>query len=110
MPLIACPECTNEVSDSALKCPKCGVQLRRPKRGFFGKIFKFLFITFNLIMAVWIFSFFYGVGEVTNQMHGDAEQAGAAIGATIGTGMLLFVWFVGDAILGLLVLFTRPKG
>ncbi|WP_140308924.1 zinc ribbon domain-containing protein, partial [Vibrio parahaemolyticus] len=27
MALINCPECETEVSDSALKCPKCGVQL-----------------------------------------------------------------------------------
>ncbi|MEC9377128.1 MAG: zinc-ribbon domain-containing protein, partial [Candidatus Neomarinimicrobiota bacterium] len=28
MPIINCPECSSEVSDSALKCPSCGVQLR----------------------------------------------------------------------------------
>lgn len=109
MSLIACPECTNEVSDTALKCPKCGVQLRKLKRGFFGKLFKFGFIVFNIIMVMWLFTYFGAVGDVTRQASSSAEQAGATIGATIGTGMLLFVWFVGDTILGLLVLFTRPK-
>ena len=34
---------------------------------------------------------------------------GAAIGGTIGTGMLMGVWIFGDIILGMFVLFTRPK-
>ncbi|WP_323139734.1 zinc-ribbon domain-containing protein [Acinetobacter baumannii] len=43
MPLINCPECNHSVSDKALDCPSCGARLRKPKRGFFGKIFKWLF-------------------------------------------------------------------
>ena len=39
MPLINCPECSHSVSDKALDCPSCGARLRKPKRGFFGKIF-----------------------------------------------------------------------
>ena len=109
MALITCPECTNEISDSALKCPKCGVQLRKLKRGFFGKIFKFLFIAFNILMAVWLFSYFGVVSDVTKGASSGAEQAGAAIGGALGTGMLLFLWGIGDLILGLFVLFTRPK-
>jgi len=40
MPMIKCPECSSEVSDSALKCPSCGVQLRKLKRSLFGNIVK----------------------------------------------------------------------
>jgi hypothetical protein len=39
----------------------------------------------------------------------EAEEAGQAVGAAIGTSMLLGIWVVGDIILGLFVLFTRPK-
>ncbi|MEZ2452489.1 zinc-ribbon domain-containing protein, partial [Raoultella planticola] len=28
MALVSCPECQKEVSDSALRCPSCGKQLR----------------------------------------------------------------------------------
>jgi hypothetical protein len=38
-----------------------------------------------------------------------AGQAGATIGTGIGVALLLGIWFIGDVILGLLVLFTRPK-
>jgi hypothetical protein len=109
MALINCPECQTEVSDAALKCPKCGVQLRKPKRGFFGKLFKWGFIGFNILMLIWLFSYWGSVGDLANTAGSDAEKAGAAIGGTIGTGMLFGLWVFGDIILGLFVMFTRPK-
>jgi hypothetical protein len=110
MAIINCPECKNEVSDSAPRCPKCGFQLREPKRGFFGKLFKWSFILFNILMIVWLFSYLVDVGELVDKAGNDeASQAGTAIGATIGTSMVLGFWVFGDVILGLLVLFSRPK-
>lgn len=108
MAMIACPECSNSISDTAFKCPKCGVQLRKPKRGFFGKLFKWSFIAFNILMLVWLVS---GVNAASEGMNGlnDAERAGAAIGTGLGVAMIFSVWVVGDIILGLFVLFTRPK-
>lgn len=109
MALIACKECGNEVSDKATKCPACGVQLRKPKRGFFGAIFKWLFILFNILMIIWVVAAVQGTSEVVSTAASDAEQAGAAIGATLGFGMIMSFWVMGDIILGLLVLFTKPK-
>ena len=108
MALISCPECNTEVSDTALKCTKCGVQLRQPKRSFFGNLFKWVFIAFNVLMAIW---FIFGMGAATEGMEGmsEAEQAGTAIGAGIGGALILGIWVCGDIILGLVVLFTRPK-
>lgn len=110
MALTNCRECGAQVSDSALKCPQCAFQLRKPKRGIMGKLFKWIFILFNVVMAFWLISYFLTAGEAVNTAGSDAEQAGAALGATLGTGMLLGIWVVGDIILGLLVLFTKPKG
>jgi amino acid transporter len=108
MALINCPECEAEVSDTALKCQKCGLQLRKAKRGFFGFIFKWTFILFNLLMILWLFT---GIDAVTENMDmmSEAEKTGTAIGAGIGAMMILSLWVVGDIILGLFVLFTRPK-
>lgn len=108
MALIACPECNHQVSDSAFKCSQCGHRLRKAKRGVFGKLFKWSFILFNLLMAVWLFSYWGDVGGMMNSPN-EYEAAGAAIGATLGTGMIVTTWALGDIILGLLVLFTRPK-
>jgi len=38
-----------------------------------------------------------------------AELAGAQIGTGLGVAMILSIWVIGDIILGLFVLFTRPK-
>ncbi|WP_111817767.1 hypothetical protein [Agrobacterium sp. CFBP2214] len=108
MALINCPECSESVADSAFKCPKCGVQLRKPKRGFFGKLFKWSFVLFNLLMAVWVVGGFNAATKDDNALSG-AEQAGAAIGTGLGVAMLLILWVIGAVILGLFVMFTRPK-
>jgi hypothetical protein len=108
MPLISCPECNEEVSDSALKCTKCGYQLRKAKRGVVGKIIKWSFIGFNILMIIWLIS---GMGTATEGFDTmtEAEQLGTAIGAGIGLWMIISIWVLGDIILGLFVLFTRPK-
>lgn len=108
MALVACPECSAQVSDAAFKCPGCGFQLKKPKRGFFGKLFKWSFILFNVLMAWWMIA---GMGAAAQHTGGgsSAEQAGAAIGMGIGFSLILGLWVFGDIILGLFVLFTRPK-
>ena len=108
MAMINCPECSSEVSDSAMKCPSCGVQLRKPKRGFFGKLVKYSFIVFNVLMVLWLVG---GMGAATEGMDAmsEAEKAGTAVGAGLGMAVVLSIWVFGDIILGLFVLFTRPK-
>lgn len=109
MSLVQCPECSKEVSDSALKCTHCGVQLRKPKRGFFGKLVKYTFIAFNLLMGWWFVAGMGAASETVTTAGTAAEQAGAAIGTGIGAAMIIGIWGFGDLILGLFVLFTRPK-
>lgn len=109
MALTSCPACDGEVSTSATKCPRCGHRIRKPKRGFFGKLFKWSFVLFNLLMVFWLFSY---VGDVSEQYGATADEygrAGTAIGGTIGVGILLFLWVLLDVILGMMVLFTRPR-
>jgi len=108
MALINCMECNTEVSDSALKCPKCGVQLRKPKRTFIGKLVKWSFIAFNVLMPIFIYGGISNNAALMQDMSG-ARLAGAQVGTGIGVAFLLGIWFVGDVILGLFVLFTRPK-
>ena len=108
MAMIKCPECSADVSDAALTCQSCGVQLRKPTRGFVGKLIKWSFIGFNILMACWLVA---GMGAATDVMEGlsEAEKAGGAVGAGLGAVLILSIWVIGDIILGLFVLFTRPK-
>jgi hypothetical protein len=57
---------------------------------------------------LWIFS---GAQNATEGMStiNSAEQAGAAIGTGLGVALLLSILVIGDIVLGLFVLFTRPK-
>ena len=79
-----------------------------------GKIFKYTFIAFNVLM---VFLFLKGcaissegiVNAGMDSDYPDAATAGATIGAGLAMGSLLFLWLVGDVILGLFVLFTRRK-
>jgi hypothetical protein len=79
-----------------------------------GKFFKYLFIAFNILMPIVLFA---GCAAASNEIsnagtgseYADAATAGATIGAGLAMGSLLFVWLVGDVVLGLLVLFTRRK-
>jgi hypothetical protein len=108
MPLMNCPECSTEVSDTAFKCPKCGVALRKPIRSMGGKIVKWSFILFNCFMALWMFGGMQSASEMQAGMEG-AEAVGAAIGTGLGAALISGVWFGGFVILGILVLVTRPK-
>lgn len=76
----------------------------------FGKIVKWVFILFNLLM---VFALFKGCAAASSTVaaspNGSAEQAGAAIGTALGTGMLMMFWVMGDIIIGMFVLFTRRK-
>lgn len=108
MALIECKECGKQVSSKARECPSCGAVINKPKRGFFGTLFLWLFILFNILMVAWLISYWNQIGgSLTSGT--EAEQAGTAIGGTIGTGMLMVVWALGDIILGLLALLTRAK-
>ena len=107
--LIKCPDCNTEVSDTAFTCPKCGKQLRKPKRGFFGKIFLWLFYLFNILMLVWVVGGYMSASDSISRLATEAERAGATIGTGLGISMLLGLWVVGDIITGLLALMTRPK-
>jgi hypothetical protein len=82
---------------------------KKPQRSFFGKLIKWTFIGFNLLMLFWMIA---GVGGATKQVAEattEAEKAGGAIGTGLGAMMIIFIWVAGDVILGIFVLLTRAK-
>ena len=79
-----------------------------------GKVFKYTFIAFNVLMLLlFLKGCVVSTDAITNAgVEADypgAAQAGATIGAGLAMGTLLFLWLVGDVVLGLFVLFTRRK-
>lgn len=83
-------------------------------RTLMGKIFKYVFIAFNVLMLIlFLKGCMVSAEGITNagmdSEYPEAATAGATIGAGLAMGSLLFMWLVGDVILGLFVLFTRRK-
>ncbi|HWJ39095.1 MAG TPA: hypothetical protein VNR86_10095 [Sphingomicrobium sp.] len=84
-------------------------------RTVFGKIVKWLFIGFNVLMfAIAAVSCSSNSQVISNAAssggeYHEAATAGATIGAGLVMGTILFTWVAGDVILGLFVLFTRRK-
>ena len=109
MSIINCPECGSEVSSTAIKCPKCGFRINKPKRSFIGKFFKYLFIAFNVLMLLWVFSAFNSIGQLQQLTASEAESAGIAIGTGIGMYFIFTFWAVGDIVFGAMAFFTRAK-
>jgi hypothetical protein len=112
--LTECRDCGHQVSKRATKCPSCGARLRKPQRGVFGQLFKWLFIGFNALM-VWILA--VGINSVRNAppadtqgvLTQDAANAAAAVGSGIGFSMIVVAWLVGVVILGIPTLLTRAR-
>lgn len=78
-------------------------------RGFFGHLFKWLFVGFNVMMLIWLVTGMMAASKITATYTNEAERAGAAIGTAAGAGAILFIWIVGTVILGLFVLLTKGK-
>ena len=95
MALINCPECKTEVSDTAFDCPKCAATLKKPTRTFFGKLIKLIFIAFNIFMLVWAIGIF--------------SSSGSGFGRAIAIEYMLTRWVVGDIIIGILFILTKPS-
>ena len=85
------------------------IQTETRKRSLLGKIIKWSFILFNIGMVVWLFSYWNDVGTLVNEQTHEAGKAGAALGATLGTSVIVFFWAAGALILGIFTLLTRGK-
>ena len=85
------------------------VYVEKNKRGCLGWVFLLLFLGFNVFMLVSLVSYWVSIGDIMSEDPSEAFQLGAAIGATLGTGFLLFIWGCGSVILGVIVFLTRGK-
>ena len=105
--MMNCPDCAASVSSEAMKCQGCGCVLRLRVRGFWGKLFKWTFIGWNVLMLVW----FVGgmAAAASTPVHNQAEEAGRAIGTAIGAGIIVYIWSAGAFWWGVLVLLSRPN-
>jgi hypothetical protein len=80
--------------------------MRRPK---WRKMTWFIVIV-NILFLIWLIA---GTGAAASNCEGlvgdelDICEAGTAVGATIGAGIIIFLWVLVDIILGILWLVTN---
>ena len=67
------------------------------------------FILFNVLMAIWLIGGVASSAYVINNTISNTERAGTLLGTGLGASIILTLWVIGDVILGLFVLLTRPK-
>jgi hypothetical protein len=82
---------------------------QKPQRSFFGKLIKWTFISFNILMLVWMLVGVGGASKQVAEAENEAAQVGAAIGTGLGAMMILFIWVLGAVTLGIFTLLTRAK-
>lgn len=83
--------------------------IEKPKRTLIGKICKYSFIGFNLLMLYAVVTGIDFAAEEMTNSEGAAEEIGTAVGAGIGAMMLIIIWVTGDIILGIFTFLTRAK-
>ena len=74
-----------------------------------GKIIKWCFILFNILMVFWLIAGFSSASETIDGYSTELEQSASAIGAGIGAVFLMFIWVVGVVVLTPFLLLTRGK-
>ncbi len=83
------------------------VRTERRRRGLFGKVFAGVFWLWNGLMVVWLVAAVLAMAEQAPVAGSEAQQAGYAVGATLGLGLILALWAAGAVITGLLSWATR---
>lgn len=84
-------------------------KIEKPNRSLFGKIVKYTFIGFNILMLVWFIGGMASASKGIENATTEAEQAGAAIGTGLGAMFIIFIWIAGAVILGIIAFLTRAK-
>lgn len=76
------------------------------------RVFTWVILAVNLLFLIWVISGTSSASSNCNGLTGRALsdcQAGTAVGASIGIGLIIVLWGFVDVILGVLWLVTRPK-
>ena len=84
----------------------------RLERSIFGKIAKYAFISFNIIMIIaltYLFSSMDNIDVFSEQTYKTEKELAKFMMIGTFAYLLFFVWILGDIILGIWVLCTRPK-
>ena len=81
----------------------------KPRRTGFGKVIKWVFIGFNILMFIWVVFGLVNAPDEVAAAGTESQQEDDAVYAGIGLIALLLVWADGAGLLGILLRLTRPR-
>lgn len=104
-----CPKCSTELEDAVTSCISCGFQMDKPERSRVGKAVKWVFIIFNIAMICWVLIAMGGFGLIGQTSQDQALPHGTEDSAGMGLSMIVMIWLICNAVLGIVVWDTRAK-
>ena len=84
-----------------------GYQLVKEKMGFMGRLSRILLWSWQLLIAIWFFTYMADVSPLL-QTDNEFEAAGAAIGMGFSWLLIGGIWLVGTVIFGIMTMSTKP--
>jgi len=104
-----CPKCSTELEQAVTSCIACGYRIAPPERSVLGKILKWAFVLFNIAMVVWVLVATGVFETVHTGTQKEALPHGTEHSSGVGVSMIVMIWLICNAILGVLVWDTRAK-
>lgn len=104
-----CKICYSKIGSQALNCPNCGIRHREASRSAFGNIIWYGFIGYNFLMLILFVLEFDEFTQMINSIVGKTHPDGTVITIGLGEIMMLFICIMGDLVLGMMTLLTRPE-
>jgi len=104
-----CPKCETELEDSVTSCVSCGYHMDPPQRSRVGIAIKWLFIVFNVAMVCWVLVAMGVFDPLDPSTQEKALPHGTEHSEGIGVSMILMIWVICNAVLGVLLWDTRAK-
>lgn len=74
--------------------------MEEKSRGFIGTMFKWMFVAFNIFMAIMMYM---------SMGHTDESNTAVQVSAGMGISMIAMMWVAGIIVLGAFTYFTRAK-
>lgn len=104
-----CPKCSAELEQAVTSCVACGFSMDPPERSAVGKALKWTFVLFNIAMVVWILVAMGVFESVDPDTQKEALPHGTEQAAGLGVSMIVMIWLICNAVLGVLVWDTRAR-
>ncbi len=104
-----CPKCSTELEHEVTSCVACGYRMDFPERSAIGKALKWIFVLFNIAMIIWVLVAMGAFDPVDIDTQKQALPHGTERSTGMGVSMIVMIWLICNAVLGVLVWDTRAR-